>query len=198
MSTNIDSIDSFFSYVDTDDIVATVCLLSRRRAEPQYWGLQPLAPMSLIPRQLIVREPPTRVMYLHFVRQAGPPVPKHQVSIPFFGARCKTVHQDTRRTPRPQSIVYRPGWGSPSFGKRSGPTAGHFLHRDAIRGPTNFRSKIRDVIAVDIVGTKYTGVDTMGKTLIGFLNRGHDTEGEIESRHAFWVESCAPYGRAIS
>lgn len=48
--------------------------------EPKsYLGLQPLAPMNLIPKQLILREPTTRVMYLHFVLQAGPPAPKHQV-----------------------------------------------------------------------------------------------------------------------
>lgn len=161
-------------------------------------GLVLIAPMRLIPGQLILRKPTTWVMYLHFMRQAGAPVPKHQVSISLFGARRKTGYYDACRTPRLQSIVYRPGWGPPSFGKRGGPTAGHFLHRNTIRGPTNVRSKVRDVITVDIVGTKYAGVDTMSKSLIGFLNRRHDTEAEIESPHAFWVEPRAPYSRAIS
>ena len=157
-----------------------------------------IAPMRLIPGQLILRKPTTWVVYLHFMRQVGAPVPKHQISISLFGAGRKAGYYDACRAPRLESIVYRPGWGSPSFGKRGGPTAGYFLHRNGIRGPTNFRSKIRNVITVDIVGTKYTGVDAMGKPLIGFLYRRHHTEGEIESWHAFWVEPRASYSRAIS
>lgn len=58
--------------------------------------------------------------------------------------------------------------------------------------------QIRDILTVDFVGAEHTGIYSMRKALVGFFDRRHDTQAEVECRDTLRVEARAPYRCAIA
>ena len=105
-------------------------------------------------------------------------MPEHQIMVELAGTWGKTRDKDTGSTDG-QTLMDCPRWRPFALGKKIHPCAVHILKADGGGIPVGLRPKVKDVFAVDLIGTQDARIYPVGKALVGFLDRTHDAERRI-------------------